>query len=95
MCVHANAPQYLAHTKSKVFTNFLRDSDLEALAKADQNSLVDQVQEFFADYFAVNNDTFSFNYPNFIYNNKVGSWQQCRGSLLFFFPLLLHALVCS
>lgn len=58
-------------TRGAVFTNFLGDSDLLSLAKSDENNAVEQVQEFYADYFAVNNDTFSFNYPSFIYNNKV------------------------
>lgn len=59
------------HSRGAVFTNFLGDSDLLSLAKSDENNAVEQVQEFYADYFAVNNDTFSFNYPSFIYNNKV------------------------
>eukprot|EP01111_Echinosteliopsis_oligospora_P010014 TRINITY_DN3037_c0_g1_i1.p1 TRINITY_DN3037_c0_g1~~TRINITY_DN3037_c0_g1_i1.p1 ORF type:complete len:564 (-),score=165.66 TRINITY_DN3037_c0_g1_i1:98-1789(-) len=43
------------------FTNTLRNIFIDDLAKADENEVVKKVQEYFADYFAVNNDLFSLN----------------------------------
>lgn len=46
---------------SAVFTNIVKDSALEELARADEHEVVQQVQEYYADYFAVNPDTISLN----------------------------------
>uniref|UniRef100_A0A6B2L164 Vacuolar protein sorting-associated protein 45 n=1 Tax=Arcella intermedia TaxID=1963864 RepID=A0A6B2L164_9EUKA len=43
------------------FTNTLSKEDLELLAKADQHEVVQEVQEFYGDYYAVNPDTWSLN----------------------------------
>ena len=44
-----------------VFTNTLTANYIEDLAQADEHEVVHQVQEFYADYFAINPDTFSLN----------------------------------
>lgn len=43
------------------FSNTLKNVLLEELAQADEHEVVKEVQEYFADYFAVNYDLFSFN----------------------------------
>lgn len=43
------------------FSNTLKNVLLEELAQADEHEVVKEVQEYFADYFAINNDFFSFN----------------------------------
>lgn len=43
------------------FSNTLKNVLLEELAQADEHEVVKEVQEYFADYFAINNDLFSFN----------------------------------
>lgn len=43
------------------FSNIIKDSYLEDLAQADIHEVVQQVQEFYADYFAVNPETFTLN----------------------------------
>eukprot|EP00026_Physarum_polycephalum_P006009 Phypoly_transcript_06049.p1 GENE.Phypoly_transcript_06049~~Phypoly_transcript_06049.p1 ORF type:complete len:564 (+),score=108.74 Phypoly_transcript_06049:40-1692(+) len=43
------------------FSNTLKNVLLEELAQADEHEVVKEVQEYFADYYAVNNDFFSFN----------------------------------
>ncbi len=40
------------------------------LADADRVACVEQLQEFYLDYYAVNSDVFSLNYPRTIYNNS-------------------------
>ncbi|KAJ3055214.1 vacuolar protein sorting-associated protein 45 [Rhizophlyctis rosea] len=43
------------------FTNSLRKSDIERLAEADENEVVRELQEYFADYLAINQDLYSLN----------------------------------
>jgi len=43
------------------FSNILSSSNLDRLAQADENEVVRNVQEFFADYYAVNHHVFSVN----------------------------------
>eukprot|EP00727_Mastigamoeba_balamuthi_P005873 m51a1_g1905 putative sec1-like family protein (888) ;mRNA; r:787917-791825 len=42
------------------FTNIVRNAYLEDIAAADEHEVVKQVQEYYADYFAVNPDLFTF-----------------------------------
>eukprot|EP01129_Flabellula_baltica_P008148 TRINITY_DN3210_c0_g1_i1.p1 TRINITY_DN3210_c0_g1~~TRINITY_DN3210_c0_g1_i1.p1 ORF type:complete len:553 (-),score=125.67 TRINITY_DN3210_c0_g1_i1:35-1618(-) len=46
------------------FTNNCPDHYLEELASADEHEVVQEVQEFYADYFPVNTDTFTLNIRN-------------------------------
>jgi vacuolar protein sorting-associated protein 45 len=49
------------------FTNTLQKSAIERLAEGDTHEVVREVQEYFADYIAVQNDMFSLNlsYPEY------------------------------
>ena len=44
-----------------VYTNVLKADYLEELAHADEHEVVTQVQEYYADYFPIHNNVFSFN----------------------------------
>eukprot|EP01118_Nematostelium_gracile_P017013 TRINITY_DN7149_c0_g1_i2.p1 TRINITY_DN7149_c0_g1~~TRINITY_DN7149_c0_g1_i2.p1 ORF type:complete len:395 (-),score=104.61 TRINITY_DN7149_c0_g1_i2:24-1208(-) len=48
------------------FTNTVKNSYIEEMADADVHETVQQLQEFFADYYAVNTDLFTLNLPNVI-----------------------------
>lgn len=48
----------------KVFSNVVTPHYLEQLAAADEHEVVHEVQEYFADYFAINSDLFSFGMPS-------------------------------
>ncbi|RKP06825.1 Sec1-like protein [Thamnocephalis sphaerospora] len=59
------------------FSNTLKKSMIERLAEVDQHEVVQEVQEFFADYIAVNPDLFSLNMiapRNPIYADTVHEW---------------------
>jgi vacuolar protein sorting-associated protein 45 len=43
------------------FTNTLKNVSLEDLAQADEHEVVKEVQEYFADYYAINTDLFTLN----------------------------------
>jgi len=43
------------------FSNTVRNSYIDELAEADEHEVVQQLQEFYADYFAINPDTFMLN----------------------------------
>jgi vacuolar protein sorting-associated protein 45 len=45
----------------KDFSNTVKKSTLERLAEADETECVREVQEYFADFLAINQDLFSFN----------------------------------
>jgi vacuolar protein sorting-associated protein 45 len=47
-----------------IFTNMLKQNYIEQLASADAKEVVKSVQEYFADYYAVNRDLFSLNLPD-------------------------------
>lgn len=44
-----------------VFSNIVVEEKLRALAEADERSVVKQVQEFYADFYAINPDLFTLN----------------------------------
>lgn len=46
------------------FTNIIEKIDIKSLAESDEQEVVREVQEFFADYVAVNQHVFSMNIPN-------------------------------
>lgn len=46
------------------FTNFVEMSDIKALAEADEFECVRVIQEFYADFLAINTHLFSLNIPN-------------------------------
>lgn len=46
------------------FTNFVEMSDIKSLAEADEFECVRIIQEFYADYLAINPHLYSLNIPN-------------------------------
>lgn len=59
------------------FTNVLKKSQIERLAECDEHEVVKEVQEYFADYLAVNSDLFTFNltapsHP--LYSETLSNW---------------------
>ena len=48
------------------FSNIARMAHIEELAKADVQSVVVEVQEYFGDFYAVNRDTFTYNIDKMI-----------------------------
>uniref|UniRef100_A0A7S0LML6 Vacuolar protein sorting-associated protein 45 n=1 Tax=Coccolithus braarudii TaxID=221442 RepID=A0A7S0LML6_9EUKA len=46
------------------FSNLTRDGQVQQLAEADELEVVRQVQEYYADYLAINTDLFSLNVPS-------------------------------
>ena len=52
------------------FSNFVTDSDLARIAGADDCSVVQQVHEYYADYYAINPDFFSLNYTTTVHKNR-------------------------
>ncbi|KAH3732984.1 vacuolar protein sorting-associated protein 45 [Pelomyxa schiedti] len=54
-------PKYMEY--HLFFTNIVKSSFLEDIAQADEHEKVQQVQEYYADYYAVNSDLFTFNVP--------------------------------
>ncbi|KAI4207356.1 MAG: hypothetical protein LQ346_000606 [Caloplaca aetnensis] len=59
------------------FSNVVRKSSLERLAEADDNEVVKEVQEYFADYIVVNPDLFSLNlsFPRHpLWSNSPDAW---------------------
>lgn len=46
------------------FTNFVEMSDIKCLAEADEFECVRVIQEFYADYLAMNPHLYSLNIPN-------------------------------
>jgi len=69
-----------------VFSNIVSQDQLRQLAEADERSVVKQVQEFYADYYALNPDFFTLNLP------KTYVRHPSRASQLFFCFVFL--LVC-
>ncbi|RKP36764.1 Sec1-like protein [Dimargaris cristalligena] len=59
------------------FSNLLRKSALEQLAEADENELVREIHEYYADYLAINPDLFSFHMKPHsfqLYGESINSW---------------------
>jgi len=48
------------------FSNIIKNNYLEELAEADEHEVVQQVQEFYADYYAINSDLFSANIDTYL-----------------------------
>jgi len=48
------------------FSNLLQGNSLDELAAADEHEVVQQVQEFYADFYALNSNLFSLNVPTFL-----------------------------
>jgi len=49
------------------FSNTIKKTtEIEELAESDEHEVVQQLQEFFADYYAINSDTFSLNMDSFV-----------------------------
>jgi hypothetical protein len=46
------------------FTNFVEMNDIKSLAEADEFECVRVIQEFYADYLAINPHLYSLNIPN-------------------------------
>jgi len=59
------------------FNNVTRDILIQKLAEADFKSLVNGVYEYFADYYAINNDLFSLNMDSCI-GDHLNSWKPER-----------------
>jgi hypothetical protein len=57
------------------FSNTVKNSYIEELAESDEHEVVQQLQEFFGDYYAVNTDTFSLNVPAVISIHQPG-WRE-------------------
>ena len=60
-----------------VFSNILKKSQIERLAEVDEFEAVKEIQEFYGDYLAINNDLFTFNltYPTFpVYGDSSQMW---------------------
>ena len=47
----------------KDFTNVIEKMDVKSLAEIDEQEVVREVQEYFADYVAINQHVFSMNIP--------------------------------
>ncbi|PWZ01629.1 putative vacuolar protein sorting protein VpsB [Testicularia cyperi] len=59
------------------FTNVLQKQDIETLAEADEHEVVNEIQEFFADYLPINTDLFSLNLetpPYRIWADNAATW---------------------
>jgi len=56
------------------FTNSLKNVSLEELAQADEHEVVKEVQEYFADYFAVNSDLFTLNLDGAMSQSSGNDW---------------------
>ena len=54
LCKSLRSPKYREY--HVFFTNFASDADLRTIAVADEHELVKQVQEYYADFYAVNHD---------------------------------------
>ncbi|KAF7722168.1 vacuolar protein sorting-associated protein 45 [Apophysomyces ossiformis] len=57
------------------FSNILRKSDIERLAEVDEHEVVREVQEYFGDYQAINNDLFSLGTAS-IFGDSTSSWNR-------------------
>lgn len=72
------------------FTNFVEMSDIKMLAEADEFECVRVVQEYYADYLAVNPHLYSLNIPNtylVIINYLI--------TYLYYFLLNIHSKIMS
>jgi hypothetical protein len=49
-----------------VFSNMVKSTQLEELAEADEHEVVQHVQEFFGDYYAITSRLFSLNLPHVV-----------------------------
>ncbi|KAM9970538.1 hypothetical protein ACTFIW_008487 [Dictyostelium discoideum] len=56
------------------FTNTISKVSLDEIAKADEQDVVSEIQEYFGDFFAVNPDTFTLNLPGML-TKKSPRWQ--------------------
>lgn len=75
------------------FTNVVPHMRLEQLALYDEYEVVQQVQEFFADIFAVNHDLFSLNLPSTIrLTEEQGHWSSYEESI---FDRIVEGLLSS
>ena len=52
------------------FSGIISKASIKTLAEADENELVREVQEFYADYFSVGNHLFSLNLEKPIISNQ-------------------------
>jgi len=59
LCAELRDPKYGEY--HLFFSNTLKKNDIDDLAEADEQEIVQELQEFFADYFAVNTDLFTLN----------------------------------
>ena len=57
------------------FTNFIEMSDIKSLAEADEFECVRVVQEYYADYLAINPHLYSLNLPN-TYQVSKNQWHR-------------------
>jgi len=56
------------------FSNIVKTNLLEELAQSDEHETVQEVQEFFADYFAVTPHTVSLNAPKLFFSTRQTGW---------------------
>ncbi|EGG15241.1 hypothetical protein DFA_10074 [Cavenderia fasciculata] len=61
-------PKYSSY--NLFFSNIIGIGLIDELAKSDNNNLVHQVQEFFADFYAINQDLFNLNIDNVLIKSK-------------------------
>ena len=45
------------------FSNLTRDGHIQALAESDEHEVVQQVQEYYADFLAIHQEIFTLNVP--------------------------------
>jgi len=54
------------------FSNTVNKVFLDDIAKADEQDVVSEIQEFFGDFFAINPDTYSLNMPSILSKRSIG-----------------------
>lgn len=80
-----------------VFSNIVVEEKLRALAEADERSVVKQVQEFYADFYAINPDLFTLNLGQTCVARLAQHVTSCalaRGQLCTATRLTQHAVAC-
>lgn len=79
------------------FSNILSPSDLGALAEADEHEVVMEVQEFFADYYPINQESFTLNIPTTIasdpYEHKEVISRSCDGLISLLLSLKINPVI--